>query len=110
MGYNYLNLFQPLPLGRYDAYKHRFEMGRTRVNLNYVCMAINIICGLKNAVIMILPRSSKAMFYLVEIYIYDSPILQLFQLGSLMIQFTINYKTNKLKNGRQPLSSFLIRW
>ena len=67
MDYNYLLLRAHLTLGRYDAETRTFEVRRIRKILNSICIAVNVICALKIAIMMF--GGDLELFYLNEVYI-----------------------------------------
>ena len=67
MDYNYLLLRAHLTLGRYDAETRTFEVRRIRRLLNSICIAVNVICALKIAIMMF--GGDLELFYLNEVYI-----------------------------------------
>lgn len=91
MDYNYLLLLSMLPSGRYDGLRKQFEQKRLPIFLNNFCAAVNLFCGVKYCFIMALPSRTKSILYLSELYLYETPAMILFQLGSTIIHFTIFY-------------------
>ena len=89
MDHNYLCSLSMLPSGRYYPYGKRFERRRGKVALNFFCIVINFFCALKCICIMVLPASTKSILYLGELYLYETPLTQIFQLGCSLIHLNI---------------------
>lgn len=68
MDYNNYILFTLMPLGRYSYENKRVYISRTRTIINRILIAINIICGLKIALILLIPNND-AVLYFIELYI-----------------------------------------
>ena len=88
MDYNYLLLASMMPSGRYDVWGRRFEMRTGRVLLNRCLSAICLFCSVKCFFITVLPLRTKAILYLSELYIFETPSNVVFQTGATLMHLS----------------------
>ena len=81
MDFNYLLLSGLLIRGRFDGIK--INESKFRVYMSYVLVILQIFCGLKMLVVVLMPWDDKApiLFYLVELYIFPGAVQNVLFVG-----------------------------
>lgn len=86
MDYNNYLTTTMMPIGYYDFYSKNISINSKKNLLNLFCASINIFCGLKTILILIIPNP-KIVLYLIELYIKDGYIQSVFHLGLSWLHF-----------------------